>query len=215
MKLVSVNVGLPREVDWHGRSVRTSIWKNPVEGLVRVGALNLEGDKQSDLSVHGGADKAVYAYPSEHYSYWRRELPSMELPWGAFGENFTTQGLLEEKVHIGDRFRIGSAEFVVTQPRMPCFKLGIRFGRPDMLKHFLRSGRTGFYLSVLHEGQVAAGNSIDYVAGEKPGVAVSDIVSLYTTDAENQELLRQVSQLPALPEQWRDYFRKRLWEPDA
>jgi MOSC domain-containing protein YiiM len=215
MKLVSVNVGLPREVDWHGRSVRTSIWKNPVEGLVRVGALNLEGDKQSDLSVHGGADKAVYAYPSEHYSYWRRELPSMELPWGAFGENFTTQGLLEEKVHIGDRFRIGSAEFVVTQPRMPCFKLGIRFGRPDMLKHFLRSGRTGFYLSVLHEGQVAAGNSIDYVAGEKPGVAVSDIVSLYTTDTENQELLRQVSQLPALPEQWRDYFRKRLWEPDA
>lgn len=215
MKLVSVNVGLPREADWHGRSVRTSIWKNPVEGPVRVGALNLEGDKQSDLSVHGGADKAVYAYPSEHYSYWRRELPSMELPWGAFGENFTTQGLLEEKVQIGDRFRIGSAEFVVTQPRMPCFKLGIRFGRPDMLKHFLRSGRTGFYLSVLHEGQVAAGNSIDYVAGEKPGVAVSDIVSLYTTDAENQELLRQVSQLPALPELWRDYFRKRLWEPDA
>jgi len=215
MKLVSVNVGLPREADWHGRSVRTSIWKNPVEGPVRVGALNLEGDKQSDLSVHGGADKAVYAYPSEHYSYWRRELPSMELPWGAFGENFTTQGLLEEKVHIGDRFRIGSAEFVVTQPRMPCFKLGIRFGRPDMVKRFLRSGRTGFYLSVLHEGQVAAGNSIDYVAGEKAGVAVSDIVSLYTTDAENQELLRQVSQLPALPEQWRDYFRKRLWEPDA
>jgi len=215
MKLVSVNVGLPREADWHGRSVRTSIWKNPVEGPVRVGALNLEGDKQSDLSVHGGADKAVYAYPSEHYSYWRRELPSMELPWGAFGENFTTQGLLEEKVQIGDRFRIGSAEFVVTQPRMPCFKLGIRFGRPDMVKRFLRSGRTGFYLSVLHEGQVAAGNSIDYVAGEKPGVAVSDIVSLYTTDAENQELLRQVSQLPALPELWRDYFRKRLWEPDA
>jgi MOSC domain-containing protein YiiM len=215
MELLSVNVGLPREVDWHGKSVRTSIWKNPVEGPVRVGLLNLEGDRQSDLSVHGGPDKAVYAYPSEHYSYWRLELPGMELPWGAFGENLTTQGVLEEKVQIGDRLRIGSAEFIVTQPRMPCFKLGIRFGRPDMVKRFLRSGRSGFYLSVLHEGQVAARSSIDYVAGEQHGVTVSDVVSLYTTDAENQELLRRVSDLPALPEGWRDYFRKRLWEPDA
>jgi MOSC domain-containing protein YiiM len=199
-KLVSVNVGLPREVDWHGKSVQTSIWKNPVKGPVRVGALNLDGDQQSDLSVHGGADKAVYAYPSEHYSYWRQEFPDMELPWGVFGENFTTQGLLEEKLQIGDRLRIGSAEFVVTQPRMPCFKLGIRFGRPDMVKRFLRGGRTGFYLSVLHEGRVAAGDSIDHVAGETHGVTVSDIVSLYNTDAENQELLRRVSELPALPE---------------
>ena len=215
MKLQSVNVGLPREVDWQGKSVRTSIWKDSVEGPVRVGRLNLEGDRQADLSVHGGPDKAVYAYPSEHYSYWRLELPGMELPWGAFGENLTTQGVLEEKVQIGDRLRIGSAEFIVTQPRMPCFKLGIRFGRPDMVKRFLRSGRTGFYLSVLQEGQVAAGSSIDYVAGGQHGVTVSDVVSLYTTDAENQQLLRRVSDLPALPDGWRDYFRKRLWEPDA
>jgi len=215
MTLLSVNVGLPREVDWHGKSVRTSIWKNSVEGPVRVGRLNLEGDRQSDLSVHGGPDKAVYAYPSEHYSYWRLELPGMELPWGAFGENLTTQGVLEEKVQIGDRLRIGSAEFIVTQPRLPCFKLGIRFGRPDIVKRFLRSGRTGFYLSVLHEGQVAAGSSIDIAAGEQHGVTVSDVVSLYTTDAENQLLLRRVSDLSALPEGWRDYFRRRLWDPDA
>jgi MOSC domain-containing protein YiiM len=215
MQLVSVNVGMPREVQLHGKRVLTSIWKNPVEGLVRVGSLNLEGDQQSDLSVHGGAEKAVYVYPSEHYSYWRTELPGIDLPWGAFGENFTTQGLLEGTVQIGDRLRIGSAEFVVTQPRMPCFKLAIRFGRPDMVKRFLHSRRSGFYLSVHHEGQVAAGNSIESVARATHGVSVSDIVSLYTTDTDNQEQLRRVSELPALPEGWRDYFRKRLWEPDA
>ena len=140
MKLVSVSVGLPLEVEWNGKIIRTSIWKTPVEGRVRVNALNVEGDQQSDLSVHGGRDKAVYVYPSEHYLYWRDELPGMDLPWGAFGENFTTEGLLEEEVQIGDRIRVGStAEFVVTQPRMPCFELGLRFGRHDMVKRFLGS----------------------------------------------------------------------------
>jgi MOSC domain-containing protein YiiM len=215
MKLVSVNVGLPREVDWQGKKVRTSIWKRPVDGLVRAGTLNLNGDQQSDLSVHGGTDKAVYVYPSEHYSYWRRELPGIELPWGVFGENFTTEGLFEQQVQIGDRLQIGSAEFVVTQPRMPCFKLGIRFGRPDMVKRFLHSGRTGFYLSVRREGHVAAGNVIESVALEQHGVRVSDLVALYGADAANQELLRRVSELSALPEGWRDYFRKRLWKPDT
>ena len=215
MKLVSVNAGLPREVDWQGKKVRTSIWKSPVAGSVRVGVLNLEGDQQSDLSVHGGRDKAVYAYPSEHYAYWRSELRGTELPWGAFGENFTTQGLIEEKVQIGDRLTIGSAEFVVTSPRMPCFKLGIRFGREDMVKRFLKSGRTGFYLSVLRKGHVKAGDAIESIRAEEKGVTVSEIVSLYSTDAENQELLRRASEHPALPESWRDYFRKRLWEPDA
>jgi MOSC domain-containing protein YiiM len=183
---------------------------------VRVGALNLAGDQQSDLSVHGGADKAVYVYPSEHYSYWRVELPDTELPWGIFGENFTTEGLFESKVHVGDRLQIGSAEFVVTQPRMPCFKLGIRFGRADMVKRFLKSGRTGFYLSVRREGQVTAGDSIGHAPSqEHHGVAVSDVTSLYTSDAENQELLRRVSELAALPEGWKNYFRKRLWNPDV
>ncbi len=149
MRVVSLNVGLPREIEWRGQSVRTSIFKTPIDRRLRVTTLNLEGDEQSDLSVHGGVDKAVYAYPFEHYGFWRRELPEVDFPWGAFGENLTIEGLLEEDVRIGDLLRVGSAEFVVTQPRMPCFKLGIRFGRPDMVKRFLRSGRTGFYFAVL------------------------------------------------------------------
>jgi MOSC domain-containing protein YiiM len=214
-QLVSVNVGLPREVDWHGRVVRTSIWKRPVEGPVRVTALNLKGDQQSDLSVHGGKDKAVYVYPSEHYEYWNRELPGQDLSWGAFGENLTTEGLLEGDVRIGDRLRIGSAEFLVTQPRMPCFKLGIRFGRDDMVKRFLRSGRSGFYLAVLREGEVAHGNPIEFAARDDHGVTVADIASLYVRDMDNVDLIRRAVQVPALPESWKGYFRERLFEPDA
>jgi MOSC domain-containing protein YiiM len=208
--LVSVNVGLPRDVEWEGKRIRTSIWKDPVEGRVRVGKLNLEGDQQSDLRVHGGVDKAIYAYPSEHYAYWRRELPEMELLWGAFGENLTTQGLREADVHIGDRLRIGSAELLVTQPRMPCFKLGIRFGRADIVKRFLASARTGFYLAVLAEGEIAAGDPIDWQSEREHGVTVSDIVALYTGASANQELLRRAIAVPALPQGWRDTLRKRL-----
>jgi MOSC domain-containing protein YiiM len=215
MRLLSISVGLPRDVDWRGATVRTSIFKSPVLGRVRVTRLNIEGDQQSDLSVHGGIEKAVYAYPAEHYAFWREELPGIELPFGAFGENFTTEASLEDSVRIGDRLRVGSAEFVVTQPRMPCFKLGIRFGRADMVKRFHRSGRSGFYLAVLREGEVAAGDSFELIARDEHDVTVADIVNLYTTDAANQDLLRRVSELPALPEGWREYFRKRLWEPDA
>jgi MOSC domain-containing protein YiiM len=215
MKLLSVNVGLPREIEWKGKIVRTSIFKEPVSGRVRVTNLNLEGDQQSDLRVHGGIHKAVYVYPSEHYAFWRKELPGADLPWGMFGENFTTEGSLDEQtVFIGDRFRVGSAEFVVTQPRMPCFKLGIRFGRPDIIKRFLHSGRVGFYLAVVKEGEVAAGDSIELVTRDQRGITVAEIVNLYTSDAANQDLLRRVSELSALPESWRDYFRKRLWNPD-
>jgi len=214
MNLLSINVGLPREIEWKGKIVRTSIFKSPVSGRIRVAQLNLEGDQQSDLSVHGGIDKAVYAYPSEHYVFWRQELPGIDLPWGAFGENFTTAGLLEQTVHIGDRFRVGSAEFVVTQPRMPCFKLGIRFDRRDIVKQFLQRGRSGFYFAVLKEGEVTAGNSIELLKADEGGVTVADVVSLYGRDAANQELLRRVSDLSSLPESWRDYFRKRLWNPD-
>jgi MOSC domain-containing protein YiiM len=213
MKLLSVNVGLPREVEWKGKIVRTSIFKTPVVGRVQVAKLNVNGDQQSDLTVHGGIDKAVYAYPSEHYSFWRSELPGMDLPWGVFGENFTTVGLLED-THIGDRFRIGSAQFVVTQPRMPCFKLGIRFNRPDMVKRFLQSGRTGFYFAVLEEGEVAAADSIELLERDEHNIPVADVVNLYRGDATNQDLLRRVSELPSLPNSWRDYFRKRLWNPD-
>ena len=216
MKLLSVNVGLPREVEWNGRTVRTSIFKAPVPGRVQVRKLNLDGDQQSDLTVHGGVDKAVYVYPSEHYAFWRGELPNADLNSGAFGENFTTEGALDDQaVHIGDRFRIGSAEFVVTQPRMPCFKLGIRFGRPDMVKRFMHSGRNGFYFSVAKEGEVAAGDSIELLMRDENGVTIADIVDLYTADATKQDFLQRVSELTALPESWRAYFRKRLWKPDS
>jgi MOSC domain-containing protein YiiM len=214
MMLLSVNVGLPREIEWNGKIVRTSIFKQAVAGRVRVSSLNVQGDQQSDLTVHGGPDKAVYAYPSEHYRFWRSELPDMDLAWGVFGENFTTDGLSEDTLHIGDRLRVGSAEFVVTQPRMPCFKLGIRFNRSDMVKRFLQSGRTGFYLAVLTEGEVAAGDSIELLERDEHNIPVADVVNLCRGDAANQDLLRRVSELPSLPNSWREYFRKRLWNPD-
>jgi MOSC domain-containing protein YiiM len=215
VKLISVNVGGPRSVTWHGRDVLTSIWKAPVDGRVRVSRLNVAGDAQSDLSVHGGPEKAVYAYPSEHYAYWRPKLPGVDLPWGAFGENFTTEGILEHDIRVGDRLSVGSVELVCTQPRMPCYKLGVRFGRDDMVKLFHESGRTGFYLAVLREGDVASGNAIELTGSDAHGVTVADIAALYLDDADKQALLRRATELEALPESWREYFRKRLWEPDA
>ena len=212
MKLVSINVGGPREIEWGGRLVRTSIFKDPVVGPVHVGKLNLAGDEQSDLTVHGGVDKAVYIYPSEHYPYWREQLPEMEFPWGAFGENLTTEGLSEKEVKIGDRLGIGSAEFAVTQPRLPCVKLRIRFGRPDMVKRFHQSGRSGFYLTVLQEGEISAGDTIDWLPEEQPSVSVADIVRLYSKESPEPELLRQASRLSALPDGWREHFRDRLEE---
>jgi len=215
MKLLSINVGLPREIQWKGRIVRTSIFKKPVTGRVGVTKLNVNGDQQSDLTVHGGVDKAVYVYPSEHYEFWRKELPGVDLSWGMFGENFTTEGSLDDQtVFIGDRFRVGSAEFVVTQPRMPCFKLGIRFGNPDIIKRFLHSGRAGFYLRVLQEGEIGTGDSIELLARDERGITVAEIVNLYSTDAANQDVLRRASELSTLPESWRNYFSKRLWNPD-
>jgi MOSC domain-containing protein YiiM len=213
MKLLSVNVGLPREIDWKGKIVRTSIFKEPVGRRVPVSRLNVEGDQQSDLTVHGGPDKAVYAYPSEHFAFWRKELHGMDLPWGVFGENFTTTGLSEETVHIGDRFRVGSAEFMVTQPRMPCFKLGIRFNRSEMVKRFLQSGRTGFYFAVIKEGEVVTGDSIEVLERDKHNVPVTDLVHLYRGDRANQDLLRRVSEVPSLPNSWKEYFRRRFRIP--
>src|SRR6202040_4302110 len=159
MRILSVNVALPREVTWQGKLVTTGIFKEPIEGSVMLRTLNLDGDGQADLTVHGGVSKAVYAYPSEHYDYWRKELPGMDLPWGMFGENLTTTGLSEDELHIGDRLQIGSAVLLVRQPRMPCYKLAAKFQREDMIERFLRSGRSGFYFSVEQEGEVAAGNS--------------------------------------------------------
>ena len=215
MKVVAISVGRPQEVEWRGRRVQTSIFKTSVSRRVHVARDNVEGDQQSDLSVHGGREKAVYVYPAEHYDFWRRELPQAELPWGAFGENFTTEGLLEDDVWIGDRYRVGTTELVVTQPRMPCYKLGIRFDRPDMVKRFLQSRRSGFYLAVEREGDVGAGDLIERVARDETRLTVADVVALYATDSANQPLLAHASDHPSLPGAWREYFRKRLWEPDV
>ena len=175
MRVVSVNVGQPRAIDWHGRQVLTSIFKAPVTGPVTVGAENLEGDRQADLTVHGGPTKSVYVYPSEHYAEWRRELPSADLAWGAFGENLTIEGLLEHEVRPGDRLRIGSAEFEVTVPRMPCFKLGIRFGDELMVKRFASSGRSGFYLTVINQGVLQAGDTITFDPRAEDDVTIADL----------------------------------------
>ena len=210
MHVVSVNVGGPREVEWRGRLVRTSIWKEPVQGAVRVTSLTLDGDAQSDLSVHGGPDKAVYAYPAEHYDYWQRELYVDALPWAAFGENLTTSGILEPDIAIGDHVRVGSVELMVTQPRLPCFKLGIRFGRDDMVKRFLQSGRSGFYFAVVREGEITAGDRLEIAARDARGVTVADMIALETADEPDRDLLRRALETPALPESWKGHFRKRF-----
>jgi len=212
MKLISLNVGRPRLVVWEGQPVSTGIYKSPVEGRVMLRTLNLDGDRQADLSVHGGRTKAAYVYPAEHYAYWRQELPEMELPWGMFGENFTTEGLDEARVNIGDRFRIGTAEVQVTEPRMPCYKLGIKFGRQDMLKRFLASGRTGFYFSVEREGEVGAGDEIEPLGRDEHHVTVSDITRLYARDRSDFETMRRAMAVEALPDTWRSYFAQRLPE---
>ena len=210
MRLISVNAGLPREVEWNGGSVTTGIFKQPVRGPVRVQRLNLAGDKQADLSVHGGTYKAVYAYPMEHYAYWRSALDDEELPWGMFGENLTTEGLHESSVHIGDRFRIGTAELAVTQPRVPCYKLGIRFGRPEMVKRFLNSRRSGFYLSVVQEGEIDSGDRIDLLARDENSLTVADIIRVYAFEKTDRQTLKRAVQLETLPDTWRSYFEEQL-----
>ena len=210
MKLISVNVGLPRVVMSNGEPVSTGIFKEPVAGRVMLRTLNLDGDRQADLSVHGGPSKAVYVYPSEHYDYWKHELPEMKLPWGMFGENFTSAGVFESELNIGDKFRVGSAVVMVTEPRMPCYKLGIKFGRPDIVKRFLASERTGFYFAVLQEDEVGAGDPIELIEGNKHSVQVSDITRLYTREKHNAGLLRRAIEVESLPESWKSYFQHRL-----
>lgn len=213
MHVVSIQVGRPREVESAGKLVSTAIYKQLVAGRVMLRTLNFDGDRQADLTVHGGPEKAVYAYPVEHYDYWRGELPgmdSMDLPHGVFGENLTVAGLSEETVRIGDRFRIGGAELTVTQPRVPCYKLGIRFGRDDMLKRFLASERTGWYFSVQREGEIGPGDAIERLSQDEHAVTVRDVVSLYARDKRNRDLLRRALAVPALAGVWRDYFAERL-----
>jgi MOSC domain-containing protein YiiM len=213
MKLASVNIGLPRDVIWRGQIVTTGIYKQPVEGRVVLRKLNLDGDRQADLSVHGGEHKAVYCYPLAHYDYWRKELPGRELPLAIFGENFTTEGWLEASVHLGDQFSIGSAKVIVTQPRLPCYKLGVRFQSDDMVRRFLLSARTGFYLAVTREGEVGAGDEIKALAQDPNAVSISEITRLYIAkrhgDADEASV-RRALRVAALPESWKEYFRNRL-----
>ena len=221
MNLVSMNIGLPREVTWHGMNVSTGIFKEPVKGRVTLRKLNLDGDRQADLTVHGGKNKAVYCYPLEHYEYWKKELPGHALPLGVFGENFTLDfgdsgqnvGSPEDLVHVGDRFSVGSAEVVVTQPRLPCYKLGIRFQMDDMVKRFLISGRSGFYLAVTREGEVGAGDEMRPLSQDPNAVPVSAITQLYIAkrfSEDDRDLLQRALGVAALPESWKEYFRERL-----
>ena len=210
MKIISINVGLPREVFHQGKSISTGIYKSPVEGKVRVDALNLAGDQQADLTVHGGPSKAIYVYPVEHYDFWRKELPRVELPWGSFGENLSTEGLLEKDLNVGDRLCVGSVELVVTEPRLPCYKLALKFDRDDMVKRFLKSRRTGFYCAVLREGEIEAGDQILVISRDEARFTIADITRLYAFDKQDLAGIRRAAELKALPDSWRDYFRDRV-----
>jgi MOSC domain-containing protein YiiM len=213
MKLMSVNTGLPREVVWHGIRVTTGIFKEPVNGRVSLRKLNLDGDRQADLSVHGGEFKAVYCYQLAHYDYWKRELPGRDRPRGIFGENFTLDGPSDELVHLGDKFSVGSAEVVVTQPRLPCYKLGIRFEADDMVKRFFVSRRTGFYLAVTSEGEVGAGDEMTVISRDPNGVPVSEVTRLYAEkrySSADVAWVQRALRVAALPESWKEYFQQRL-----
>ena len=208
MKLLSVNVGTPQEYDWLGQPVTTSIFKSPAEGEVQVAKLNLAGDAQSDLTVHGGVDKAVYVYPHEHYAYWM-ERGIKPLKMGNFGENLTVEGLLENDVHIGDELEMGSARFAITQPRLPCYKLQVRFNRPEMTKLFYTSRRFGFYLKVVREGSLHAGAPISIVHRDENAVSVADLIALYTGDISDPELLQRAIRVEALSPGWRGDLQER------
>jgi len=210
MRVISLNVGLPRTIHYVNRDVTTAIFKSPVSGPLLLRRLNFDGDHQADLEVHGGRNKAVYAYPWEHYEFWRRELPDMELPWGMFGENLTTEGLTEEGACIGDHFRVGKAVVKVTQPRLPCYKLGIRFGRPDMVKRFLASKRSGIYFSVVEEGIVSAGDAIERIHQDEHRISVADINRAYAKDSPDIALLRRIVSLEILPRGLHDEFAEEL-----
>lgn len=210
MKLLFVSVGVPRDIVSNGRTITTGIYKHSVAGRVRVRTLNIDGDRQADLSVHGGIDKAVYAYPQEHYPFWENELGRHELPPGQFGENLTTSGLLEEDVRIGDIFSIGSAHFEISQPREPCFKLALRTESPGILKRFIQTQRTGFYLRVVQEGDIGAGDQVTRLKTDPQQMTVKEVFDVAYGDSGSRENIERALQMPALADAWRDMFNKRL-----
>ena len=213
MKLRSVNVSLPRPAEYQGRTVETGIFKSPLSGRVLVRRLNIDGDGQADLTGHGGVNRAVYAYSYEHYGHWAAELGRDDFPYGQFGENLTVEGLTEETVYIGDVFRIGTARLEVSQPRPPCFKLGLRMGRPTFPKAFLASGRVGFYLRVLEEGEIGAGDAIFREALGVGRMTVREISHLLHFDKSNREAAARAAELPALSQPWRESFAGLVGTP--
>jgi MOSC domain-containing protein YiiM len=210
MKLISLNVGIPRQVTYKSELVTTGIFKEPIHHRTILRKLNLDGDKQADLTVHGGLDKAIYSYPAEHYGYWQKELPGMYLSWGMFGENFTTEGLFEDNVNIGDQFQIGSAIIIATQPRMPCYKLGVKFGRMDIVKKFLASGLTGIYFKVSQEGEVGAGDVIKLIRRDDNNVTVKDVIRIYSVDKDDVQTMERAIKVKDLPDGWRSHFIEQL-----
>lgn len=210
MKVLSVNVGLPTIVEYRGNKVSTGIFKEQVGGTVKVGMLNLDGDAQADLTVHGGPDKAVYSYPDEHYPYWRNQYPDLRMDFGMFGENLTTEGMLEEEVNIGDEFVIGSSRVSVTQPRMPCFKLGIKFGSEDIIRRFFLSTKSGIYFRVLEEGEVKAGDEIKRVREDENKVTIHDVLKIYGDEHNHKEVLERALKISSLPISWKEHYRQVL-----
>jgi MOSC domain-containing protein YiiM len=210
MKLLSINVSLPKTVEHNGKMIKTGIFKKPAEGRVTARTLGLDGDGQGDLRVHGGVYKAVYLYSIENYSYWGNKTGRTDLTYGQFGENLTVEGMLEDKVHIGDVFRIGDALFEVTQPRVPCFKLGVKMKDPEFIKPFLASKRVGFYVRVLEEGAIGAGDVIEQVKAGPEQMAVRRVLHLRYFDKTNRQGVEKVLSIPALSPSWRDSFEELL-----
>lgn len=210
MKLISVSVGLPREVRWQDRTVATGIFKQPVAGRIALRRLNLAGDGQADLRVHGGEHKAVYAYPLEHYDWWQRELGRAPFAHGQFGENLTVSGMREDEVYIGDVFQIGSARVQVSQPRSPCFKLELRMGEDGFATRFRTAQRTGFYLRVLEEGEVGTGDSIACLVRDPGAMSVREIFQLRYGGRLDRDRLERAIGLAALTPSWRNAFKEQL-----
>ncbi|MEO7715327.1 MAG: MOSC and FAD-binding oxidoreductase domain-containing protein [Capsulimonas sp.] len=209
-RLLSVNVGLPREVIWNGKTVRTSVWKFPVEGPRMVRKLNIDGDAQADLSGHGGEQRAVFVYQMDSYHYWERFLGRNDFTFGQFGENFTVEGLLDEEVCIGDRYRIGDAVFEVTQPRVTCYRVGIRMNEPRMPALLVAHHRPGFYFRVLQEGEVEAGDEIVKIADGPEGLTVADVDALLYLPGHSHEQMERALRIPALSKGWRESFEAML-----
>jgi MOSC domain-containing protein YiiM len=210
MRLLSVNVSQPKAVPYGGRIITTGIFKQPVEGRVRLLTLNLEGDGQADLKGHGGTFKAVYVYSIENYDYWKRELRRDDFSYGQFGENFTVEGMLEDAVHVGDVFQVGGALVAVSEPRVPCAKLALKMGMPTFPKRFLASERVGFYLRVLQEGEVGAGDPIEQVKADPERMTVQEFVHLAYFDEGNLEGVRKALRIATLPPDWREWFEEVL-----